>query len=204
MTQSLTVLSLKVCPLFAESFCSWKRVTLHEIQTDCAKLLTAWEKPSLKWRKQRGRTTPRWKEASVLGKGSPENALVLTGNCEQGDQEWENHLYQREEVRGMQSLNVCPFPALSFCFFKVTRAPLGWQIGGRLGITVYVNESGCRTHGKSHCPLDSLIIGSHWLSHSIIYITEDYQQPGNAFSFPLLLLSPSAQKWLSLSFCMNM
>ena len=79
--------------------------------------------------------------------------------------------------------------SLSFSFFKVSWAPLGWQIGGRLDIAVNVNESGCQMNWKSHCLLDSLIIGSHWLSHSIICITKDYQKLDNAFSFPLPLHS---------------
>lgn len=173
--------------------------TLHQVQRNCLKLLKAWETPSLKWRKQKRPPVPLWRETSVLGKGCPEHALILKQNYEQGACGWE-----REEVRGMQSLYLHPFPSLSFSFFKVTGAPLGWQMRGSLDIIVNVNESGCQTHWKSHCLLDSLIIGKHWLSLNIIYITKDYQKLGNAFFSPSsFTLSPPGQSWPSLSFGMN-
>lgn len=187
MTQSLWVLLLKACPPLPES-CSWKRFMLFMKYKYTVQNCQGPEKNSAS-NEERRHITLQWKGAQCWAEEALRMPLFYQGTVNNGIKNKRPISYQQEQARGIQSLCFRPFSSLSFSFFKVSWAPLGWQIGGRLDITVNVNESGCQMNWKSHCLLDSLIIGSHWLSHSIICITKDYQKLDNAFSCPLPLHS---------------
>lgn len=179
---------IKSMPSIARVLLSMEEIhAFHEIQIYCAKLPRARENSASN--EERRHITLQWKCAQCWAEEALRMPLIYQGTVNDGIKNKRPISYQREQARGMQSLCFRPFPSLSFSFFKVSWAPLGWQIGGRLDIAVNVNESGCQMNWKSHCLLDSLIIGSHWLSHSIICITKDYQKLDNAFSFPLPLHS---------------
>lgn len=180
MTQSLWVLLLKACPPLPESFCSWKRFMLFLKYKYTVQNCQGQEKNSAS-NEERRHITLQWKGAQCWAEEALRMPLFYQGTMNNRIKNKRPISYQQEQARGLQSLYFRPFPSLSFSFFKVSWAPLGWQIGGRLDITVNVNESGCQMNWKSHCLLDSLIIGSHWLSHSIICITKDYQKLDNAF-----------------------
>ena len=150
----------------------------HEIQRYCAKLLKSWETPSLEGRKQRRHKVSWWKGASLLDRGGCKYAPRPNTELRVRRATSENYLApggQREEVMWDAEPAFPLFPIFKLGLLQGNFDSTGLPDSRvRLDIPINVNGLHCQTHWKVPLLLDSLIIGSHWLPHSIIYITKTY------------------------------
>lgn len=136
MPQSSWVLLLCM-PSIARVLLSMEEIhAFHEIQIYCAKLPRARENSASN--EERRHITLQWKGLSAGQRKPWRMPLIYQGTVNNGIKNKRPISYQREQARGMQSLCFRPFPTLSFSFFKVSWAPLGWQMWGRLDIAVNV------------------------------------------------------------------